>query len=524
MGLSQELSSIKTLVSDGVKANKVSRFAYTEKAYTQNTADGVSAYDVNAEQNIPLGTAEVMKVNQTVIEKGWRARASSLTRMLMNHFLGRISYNLNKANDMINSILGLFISYIGNPDGIASLDSNAQVPVAQINKSDVGVQNGANSFSTKGAYDYSLGSVTASSWLGKVFGKYLGRLWRGTEIGTTWLFTPYFADGLWVTGSKQNGLWWSEDGKSWNRSDKGANVTTYYTPTHHNDLWVCGSNDGMWWSENGKNWNRGDVTSFKVYTPVFANGLWVAGTATSGNNSKSFLWSEDGKHWYEGTGCSNTILKFTPVFRNGLWLAGTAGAGMWWSEDGKLWTQCSGTNNEVIFNPVYGNMKWVAGSSSGLWSSSDGKTWSKLDNALKNAHVFTPIYSVLVDDVSSNSIESFITGSNFGGGIFASVTGEASDWTNVKAISATVFTPSYANGLFIAGTISNATLISKDGKNWVSSGTPGVAPDSLKYANGMWIVGVHDDYYQSYWTSGMSPNGLRYSDVDMLKEEGIIVD
>ena len=132
MGLKEELTSIKTTISDGVVANKVSKFAYTDTAYNENDVNGVATYDVTKEQNIPLGTPSVMKVNETVVTKGWRARASSITRMLMNHFLGRISYNLNKANDMINSMLSNIISYLGTANGIATLDTNGRIPYAQL--------------------------------------------------------------------------------------------------------------------------------------------------------------------------------------------------------------------------------------------------------------------------------------------------------------------------------------------------------------------------------------------------------
>ena len=247
MGISSELSSIKTNVSDKIVDNKVSRFAYTEQAYTDNEAEGVTAYDVNAEQNIPVGTASVMKVNQTVIEKGWRARASSITRMLMNHFLGRTSYNLNKANDLINAILNLFVTYIGSPDGLASLDSSGKVPATQINKSDTGIADGANSFFTsKGAYDYSFNSVTANSWLGKVLGRFMGRKW--TQVTGT-------------TASYE-----------------------IHTPVYMNGLWVAGSNGGLWWSEDGKNWTKatGDTASYSMYAPFYANGLWLAGSSGHG--------------------------------------------------------------------------------------------------------------------------------------------------------------------------------------------------------------------------------------------------
>lgn len=107
--LKEDLTAIKE-IQDGLVGNKVARFSYTQNAYEANTVDGVNEYNVNNEQNIPNGTASIMKVNSTVLDKGYRAQASSITRMLMNHFLGRISYNLNKVNDNMQNLLNTLIT------------------------------------------------------------------------------------------------------------------------------------------------------------------------------------------------------------------------------------------------------------------------------------------------------------------------------------------------------------------------------------------------------------------------------
>lgn len=108
--LNEDLLAIKT-VEDTLIANKVANFAYTDEAYTNNNANGVTEYNVNNAQNIPVGTPSIMKVNPTILTKGWRAQASSITRMLMNHFLGRISYNLNKVNDNMSSLVNTMITH-----------------------------------------------------------------------------------------------------------------------------------------------------------------------------------------------------------------------------------------------------------------------------------------------------------------------------------------------------------------------------------------------------------------------------
>ena len=129
--INEDVSAIKT-IQDGLVNNKVARFSYTQKAYIDNIVDGVDTYNVNNEQNIPNGTAEIMKVNDTIINKGYRAQASSITRMLMNHFLGRISYNLNKVNDNMKSLIDSLNSHLGKKNGIATLDANAKLLQTQL--------------------------------------------------------------------------------------------------------------------------------------------------------------------------------------------------------------------------------------------------------------------------------------------------------------------------------------------------------------------------------------------------------
>lgn len=132
--LNEDLTSIKT-VEDTLNDNKVARFAYTQDAYTRNEADGVETYNADRDQNIPLGIATIMKVNSTVLDKGYRAQASSITRMLMNHFLGRLSYNVNKLTDNMTGLVNTLISHLGTANGFASLDENGRIPYSQLPES-----------------------------------------------------------------------------------------------------------------------------------------------------------------------------------------------------------------------------------------------------------------------------------------------------------------------------------------------------------------------------------------------------
>ena len=117
--LNEDLSAIKE-VEDKIIANKVARFAYTEEAYTTNDANGVAEYNVNNAQNIPTADASVLKVNETVLSKGYRAQASSVTRMLLNHFFGRMSYNLNKVNDNVSNLISTLIGHRGTDKDVTA--------------------------------------------------------------------------------------------------------------------------------------------------------------------------------------------------------------------------------------------------------------------------------------------------------------------------------------------------------------------------------------------------------------------
>ena len=132
--LNEDLSAIKT-VEDTIIANKVAKFAYTDEAYAQNDANGVTEYNVNNAQNIPTADPSVLKVNDTVLSKGYRAQASSITRMLMNHFLGRLSYNVNKVNDGFSNLVATLIAHRGTANGFATLDANGRVPYSQLPES-----------------------------------------------------------------------------------------------------------------------------------------------------------------------------------------------------------------------------------------------------------------------------------------------------------------------------------------------------------------------------------------------------
>ena len=130
--LTSDILTALSSIEAGIAINPVSKFAYNQRAYNDNDVNGKSVYNANDDNTIPVGTAEVMKVNDTVVNKGWRAQASSLTRMLMNHFIGRLSYNMNKIHDSFNLFVRAFKASLGQPYGIATLDDTGRIPASQL--------------------------------------------------------------------------------------------------------------------------------------------------------------------------------------------------------------------------------------------------------------------------------------------------------------------------------------------------------------------------------------------------------
>ena len=254
MAIATDLNSIKTL-EQGLVENKVSRFAYTQEAYANNTVAGVTDYDPDRAMNVPQGTASVMKVNQTVIDKGWRAQASALTRMLMNHFLGRISYNLNKAHDNLLSLVSSLQGSLGTANGIATLNTNGLLDISQYPVKVNDISPDASAQITLRADDIDTHLVEAPNVTN------LGKVWVQSNEADNAFVCGYHADGIWVAGSYGAGLWWSNDGKTWTQSNKtnSSFISVYYA----DGIWVAGSNlnAGLWWSNDGKTWTRSNKTN-----------------------------------------------------------------------------------------------------------------------------------------------------------------------------------------------------------------------------------------------------------------------
>ena len=553
MAIAQDLNTLKTK-EQGLTQNKVSRFAYTQNAYDNDTVTGVSDYVPSRGMNVPLGTAEIMKVNPTIPDKGWRAQASALTRMLMNHFLGRISYNLNKAHDNFLSFLTSLQGSLGTANGIATLDANGRIPYSQLPESAIeykGTWNAdtnsptlADGTGTLGdmyivsvAGTQNLGSGAISFEVGdRVL--YDGSVWQklssgGGDVASVNNVLPdpvtknveVKADDISTNLIEVPDITVvSNLGKVWTQSNKTDN--SFFTVYFADGIWVAGSNAGLWWSSDGKTWTQSNKTDNSFFTVYFADGIWVAGS------NAGLWWSSDGKTWTQSN--KPYLISSTVYFADGIWVAGSRDAGLWWSSDGKTWTQSNKTDNS-FFTVYFADGIWVAGSNAGLWWSSDGKTWTQ-SNKTDGYFNYHSVY--FADGI-------WVAGSNSSTGLWWSSDGKT--WTQSNKTNKSFYTVYFADGIWVAGSYSGTGLWwSSDGKTWTQSNkTDGYFNyHSVYFADGIWVAGsnsstglwwssdgktwtqsnkTNKSFYTVYFADGIwvagsySGTGLWYSAIEMTK-------
>ena len=167
------------------------------------------------------------------------------------------------------------------PNGIPVLDPQGKLPTKYI------PDNYANKLLVSPKDPYKDDFVT---WVGKLVSqefKNKGKPWEQGTGANTNVSMQYlvYANGLWVCGSQERGMWWSEDGKSWTQGTGDNTAYTMQSLVYANGLWVCcSSSHGMWWSEDGKNWTQGTGanTTYRMQYLGYANGLWVCGSKSHG--------------------------------------------------------------------------------------------------------------------------------------------------------------------------------------------------------------------------------------------------
>ena len=365
--LLEELNKNK-VIEDAVQPNKMSKFAYTEKAYNDNDAAGVDSFNFEAEQNIPSDKISVLQTNETVILKGFTAQASVVPRVLFDHFFGRASYNLNKVHDVVKGVLDAFVKFIGKANGIATLDENGRIPYSQLPES---------AMEFKGTWDASTNTPTLADGTGDTGDFYVVSVAGTQNLGsgeTKFLENDrvIYYEGVWVrlsAGSVKTvnsvqptdgNITLTGDDINFSASETtkvSAKVTSHINATTgvHGATSAATANkiairDGSGRLQVADPTNNLDATNKQTVVSL-VNDLAISNwTAIS-----------DMKF---GTGIIRSV-----TYGNGKFVAvGFSGKGSY-SNDGFTWTAISdmkfGTGTDTIASVTYGNGKFVAVGDSG---------------------------------------------------------------------------------------------------------------------------------------------------------------
>lgn len=481
--INEDLTAIQT-IETGLTSNKVANFAYTDYAYEHDDVNGVPSYNPNNEQNIPVGTTEAMKVNSTVLTQGWRAQASAITRMLMNHFLGRISYNLNKVNDNMASLLSTLLSHIGSANGVASLGSNGRVPFEQLPE-------GAMSF--EGYWNASTNTPELSdSAEGNVKGQYYNVSVSGTQDLGSGSITYLAGDSLVFDGT----IWKKISGGAVRSVNNVAPDITGNVDINGSNIRVSGTDSTLLSKFHlkdvfahiaGRAWKRATVSGLTNINVTyerfncFANGMWVL-SATNG-----IYYSFDGISWELSnitTGSRNPVM-----YKNGVWVCGIG----YYSTDGRNWLSTGeSTSSGTISSMCFGNGKWVAVSSTGdkIFYSTDGITWNSVSIPSATTTYTDPTVSNIIY-ANNMFIATRSTSSSAYEGYYYSV--DAISWAYTNPVSKNLvitYNESVQRWIGVDGINTGlSSYYSTDGLTWTAMNTQSISSQADYFSSNLYTYG-----------------------------------
>lgn len=481
MAIRDDILTLKN--KEGTLANnKVCNFAYDDTAFEDDTttgANGVITYNYNNHNNIPVKDPTVLKVNPTIISKGFRSQVSTLPRMLLNHIFGRVSYNLNKTVDTFNSFLSNLYNYIGQPNGLATLDNTGRLPYSQLPLSAV---------EYKGAWNASTNTPTLASGSGTFGDEYIVST-QGTQNLGEGSITYRVGDRVIYNGS----IWQRIPSSSVRTVNTKAPNANGNVTINAEDI-VTPDVYGYDRRDSGKTWEQTPNFTTDGFDIIkHANEVWVA-TGLNGG----LYYSINGNTWYKSPTSSIDQIYFTDImFANGIWVAGGTGNWLWWSENGISWTQCSIPSGVYISITkgakfCFYNGKWnviFTGSNSDdtVYYSTDGKTW-----IAGTAYIYGKSIAV------NNTGRWVIASSTLG--LFYSDDGETYTRTPDTVIQSMSFRSVYfADGLWIAINFDSVEYWSTNGINW-TQGNSNVHLDLFLFVNGLWVGGSTNGY-GLYWSN-----------------------
>lgn len=187
--------------------------------------DAVPKFTNGNYANTPLNPLYVEEPDAANYNRG-AGPLQTLPAQWWNWLCNKITSKLNNLNTFVKNIfdeLAGLLSVVGEtPNATSEEVTTEQLKGMFATKypkylqdnfsSDVSVQGSKNNFTAGGMFNYTAGSTTVASWLGKVFGRLLGRVWhRGTGNNTSYIMRDLvYANGLWVCCSDHSGMWYAD--------------------------------------------------------------------------------------------------------------------------------------------------------------------------------------------------------------------------------------------------------------------------------------------------------------------------
>lgn len=320
--------------------------------------------------------------------------------------------------------------------------------------------------------DKDFGSVSSGSWLKKVGGVWFVdtgfRLFRSDDCktwdgpfltrgsGVSYQVGVYWVNGLWIAAHQSTGLYYSEDSKSWTRSNITSGAHPSGTTVHFaDDIYLCRTSSSIYYSEDGKTWSQSNISSSAPQLEHFPHlGLWVGWSTSTG-----FWYSEDGKTWTQSNITTNGG---KPQQAFGVLVAGSASGGFYFSEDGKTWTQ-SNITTKGTDGIVYENGILVAhsGGAGAAYYSEDGKVW-KESNITRQARGVQYVGGMWFAAQGSD---------NYTTTLWYSEDGKTWTRSNFTGANSTVY---FLNGVYLhLKSAAGLVYLSTDGKTWQDTGITG---------------------------------------------------
>lgn len=494
---------------DKLVANKVAKFCYTDTAYTENDVNGHSDFVITRDNNIPTPEPSTLKVNETVLLRGWRATASSITRMLLNHFLGRVSYNLNKVNDNVKALLTALEGSLGEANGFASLDENGRIPFSQLPESAIEYQGNWNArtntpelsngmegatsgdfyiVSVGGTHDFGDGTVTFFANDRLIYNKEnkWERLPAGsvrsvnnkapdsvngnvTLFGTDIKMSETDSESLLskivkCVGSTLIGRYWE-----WAFFDDIPVYSVSYDNTVQTFLgkgvWAVGTQLGVFYSiDGGKSWEQSARGLDMPVTHLCKGGNRLVAVFSPHAEASGYLYYSDdgGQTWTTTDYISGTwISSYLPrslFYVNGIWYHIPYVGKTAYSTDGIHWqladaaTGMQGLRQAVFVNNRWVGVVWSSNSTVVIKTSTDGITWTEIETQPTVSTTKAALRGGATGIIYANGYWVFWVGtdSSSTNKVSCYYSKDLQTWTASSLTEAKILDIQFANGVFVA--------------------------------------------------------------------------